>query len=85
MATVKLMFMVAVCTAAVISDTTPSPTELYRLYLAQVGGDANHPPQVNKPVPRSTFNDALKAGRQTNFFFYFFRCVMNYKTTANEG
>ena len=84
MAIVKLMLMITVCTAAVNSDSTPSPTELYRLYLAQVGGDANHPSQVNKPVPKSTFNDALKAGRQTNFL-YFSRWVMNYKTTANEG
>ena len=37
-----------------------------RRYLDQVGGEGKQPPEVLKPVPRSTFDDALKAGMHTN-------------------
>ena len=69
---VRLIILLAVCTAVVntgkivISDTTPSPSELYRRYLAQVGGEGKQSPEVMKPVARSTFDDALKAGMHTN-------------------
>ena len=69
---VRLMILVAVCTAVVTtkklvtSESTPSPSELYRRYLDQVGGEGKQPPEVLKPVPRSTFDDALKAGMHTN-------------------
>ena len=66
MAIIRLMIMCLICTAAVTGDTTPSPSELYRRYLAQVGGEGNQSPEVIKPVPRSTFDDALKAGKLTN-------------------
>ena len=63
MGTTRLIIMCAViCTAAVTGDTTPSPSELYRRYLAKVGGGGEQSLEKIKPVPRSTFDDALKAG-----------------------
>ena len=75
MGTTRLIIMCAViCTALVtetLSATTPSPSELYRRYLANVGGGREQASEKIKPVPRSTFEVALKAGNVDEFFLNF--------------
>ena len=75
MGTPRLIIMCAViCTALVtetLSATTPSPSELYRRYLANVGGGREQSSEKIKPVPKSTFEDALKAGKTDEYFLNF--------------
>ena len=75
MGTTRLIIMCAViCTALVtetLSATTPSPSELYRRYLASVGGGREQSSEKIKPVPRSTFEEALKAGKTDESFLNF--------------
>ena len=75
MGTTRLIIMCAViCTALVtetLSATTPSPSELYRQYLANVGGGREQASDKIKPVPRSTFEVASKAGKVDEFFLIY--------------
>ena len=53
-----------VMTVFASSDTTASPEQLYKSYLASLGGElgSTQSPGKKMPVSRSTFEESLKAG-----------------------
>ena len=77
-----------ICTALVtktLSATTPSPSELYRRYLANVGGGREQSSAKIKPVPKSAFEDALKAGKIDEYFLNFLLVCYEHENHSKPG
>ena len=87
-----LILCVLVCTVMPVTVfaktyTTVSPAVLYGQYLASLGaelGSTLGPGKAN-PVPRTTFEEALKAGTLSKCFLIFYICVSKTNNNSKLG